>query len=61
MRRLWLFKGNAINLYLIPGVGILAGRGQVIENLGTAEDFCRGTFLSDRNVGTERQSCKAPV
>lgn len=51
MRRPWLFKGDAINTDLLPHVGILAGRRQVIENLlGTAEDYCRGTLPLDRKA-----------
>ena len=62
MRRPWLFKGDAINMELVPGVGVLAGRGQISENLlEAAEDFCKGTLLLDWKVGTGRQNYKAHV
>lgn len=62
MRRPWLFKGHTINMELVPGVGVLAGRGQISEDLlETAEDFCRGTLLLDQEVGTGRQSYKTCV
>lgn len=53
MRKPWLFKDDAINMYLIPGVGMLVGRRQVIKNLGTAEDFYRGTLQECRDRKAE--------
>lgn len=49
MRRPWLFKGDAINKELVPGVEVLAGRGQMSENLQeTAEDFCRNSTWTEK-------------